>query len=312
MNSRGLSDWVTHWGQFLTHDMTLIRTSAESNRLSTGAVGDFNIRVTDPTDPLSPGPIPFDRSVFDPASGDGSIEDTSEGPQFVPRWQINSNTSYIDASNVYGSDAVTATSLRTMSRGKLITSAAGLLPGTDADGVFLAGDERINENLGLTAIHALFVREHNRLADLIATHDATLTDEQIYQRARRIVGAEMQAITYNEFLPAVIGDAAPRPDDFVYDADKCLHHYRLFNGGISLWSQHAVPDTRASKPGWLRCRGSGVGGSVDESEPPESASATCKPASQGHGEPVGTRKTTRKSWTKFATCWWARPVPLSH
>jgi len=217
VNARGLSDWVVHWGQFLTHDMSLIRTGAQFNNLSTGAVGDFSIPITDPNDPLGPGPIPFNRSDFDPNSGDGSMELTSQGFQFVPRWQINSNTSYIDASNVYGSDAATAASLRTMSGGKLITSAGGLLPGTDGGGFFLAGDERANENVGLTSIHALFVREHNRLADLIAANDGALTDEEIYQRVRKVVGAEMQAITYNEFLPAMIGGAAPVAEEFSYD-----------------------------------------------------------------------------------------------
>ena len=217
LNDRNLSDWVVHWGQFLTHDMSLIRTGAQFNTLSTGAVGDFSIPITDPTDPLGPGPIPFNRSEFDPTSGDGSMEITPQGLQFVPRWQINSNTSYIDASNVYGSDATTAASLRTMSGGKLITSAGGLLPGTNVSGFFVAGDERANENVGLTSIHALFVREHNRLADLIAANDGALTDEEIYQRARKIVGAEMQAITYNEFLPAMIGAAAPVAGNFSYD-----------------------------------------------------------------------------------------------
>ena len=104
-----------------------------------------------------------------------------------------------------------------MSGGKLITSAGGLLPGTGGGGFFLAGDERANENVGLTSIHALFVREHNRLADLIAANDGALTDEEIYQRARKVIGAEMQAITYNEFLPAMIGGAAPLAEDFSYD-----------------------------------------------------------------------------------------------
>ena len=216
-NARGLSDWVVHWGQFVTHDMSLIRTDSQFNSLSTGGVGDFSIPITDPNDPLGPGPIPFNRSEFDPNSGDGSLELTSQGFQLTPRWQINSNTSYIDASNVYGSDGTTAASLRTMSGGKLKTTAGGLLPHANGGGFFVAGDERANENVGLTSIHALFVREHNRLADLIASNDGSLSDEDIYQRARKIVGAEMQAITFNEFLPAMIGSAAPLAEDFSYD-----------------------------------------------------------------------------------------------
>ncbi len=217
LNSRNLSDWVVHWGQFLSHDMSLIRTGAEFNRLSNGLVGDFSIPILDPNDPLGPGSIPFNRSEFDPDSGDGSMELTPQGFQLTPRWQINRNSSYIDASNVYGSDASTASMLRTMSGGKLITSAGGLLPDVKANGFFVAGDERINENIGLTSIHALFVREHNRLADLISANDGSLTDEEIFQQARKVVGAEMQAITYNEFLPAMIGNAAPVAEDFAYD-----------------------------------------------------------------------------------------------
>ena len=39
LNDRGLSDWAVHWGQFLTHDITLIETGAQYNTLSTGAIG---------------------------------------------------------------------------------------------------------------------------------------------------------------------------------------------------------------------------------------------------------------------------------
>src|SRR5207244_10146861 len=62
-----------------------------------------------------------------------------------------------------------------------------------------------------SAMHVLFVREHNRLANQIAASNPSLSDEEIYQRARRIVAAEMQAITYNEFLPALLGYGALSP-----------------------------------------------------------------------------------------------------
>lgn len=217
LNDRGLSDWVVHWGQFLTHDMTLIETGAAYDVLSTGATGDFGIAVTDPNDPLGPNPISFHRSAFDPTTGNGDLVVTPRGTIPIPRWQINANTSYIDASNVYGSNPTIADSLRTFADGKLSTSEGGLLPPVDSNHDFVAGDVRANENVGLTAIHALFVREHNRLADAIKNHDSTLDDNAIYQWARKIVGAEMQAITYREFLPALMGDGAPRAEDYVYD-----------------------------------------------------------------------------------------------
>jgi hypothetical protein len=75
-----------------------------------------------------------------------------------------------------------------------------------ADGFFEAGDIRANEQAGLTAMHTLFMREHNRQARRIAARWPTLIDEQIYVRARQHVGALMQKITYDEFLPALMGE----------------------------------------------------------------------------------------------------------
>jgi hypothetical protein len=110
----------------------------------------------------------------------------------------------------------TADSLRAPG-GKLATSGGGLLPPTNDEG-FIAGDIRANENVGLTSTHALFVREHNRLAVRIKDYDGDLSDDEVYQWARKIVGAEMQAITYREFLPALMGaEDAPSPDDYAYD-----------------------------------------------------------------------------------------------
>ena len=97
-NARGISDWAVHWGQFITHDVSLIDTGAGYDVLSTGATGDFRIPITDPTDPLGPNPIPFNRSAFDPTTGNGKVIVTPRGIIPIPRWQINSNTSYIDAS----------------------------------------------------------------------------------------------------------------------------------------------------------------------------------------------------------------------
>jgi peroxidase len=217
-NDRGLSDWVVQWGQFLTHDMSLISTSSAANTLSTGGVGNFSIPITMPGDVLGPKPIAFNRSIFDPTSGNGDVVHTPRGTVPIPRWQYNANTSYLDASQIYGSDQATASALRTFADGKLATSAGGLLPPTDVNGMFVAGDTRANENTSLSATHALFVREHNRLAGLIRTHDALLTDEEIYQWARKIVGAEVQAITYREFLPAIMGSSAPAAADYFYDS----------------------------------------------------------------------------------------------
>ncbi len=72
--------------------------------------------------------------------------------------------------------------------------------GTNA---YVAGDIRANEHTALLSMHTLFVREHNRLADLIAADNPALTADKVFDRARKIVGGELQAITYNQFLPAI-------------------------------------------------------------------------------------------------------------
>ena len=66
-------------------------------------------------------------------------------------------------------------------------------------GAVVAGDVRANENTGLTAIQTLFAREHNRIADALPSK---LAPETRFQIARLVVGAEIQYITYKEFLPA--------------------------------------------------------------------------------------------------------------
>jgi hypothetical protein len=217
LNNRGLSDWAWAWGQFLDHDIDLTSSGAEH--------GTAHIPIMESADPLGPNPINFARSNY--ANFTGYPDN--------PRQQVNEITAFIDASNVYGSDVVRANALRTFDGGKLKTSDGNLLPfnteglsnegGTSAS-FFLAGDKRANEQVGLTALHTLFVREHNRLADRIKRHYLDADDEFIYQLARKIVGAEMQIITYKEYLPALMGPMAPTLDD-------CNDYDDTINAGIT-------------------------------------------------------------------------------
>ncbi|WP_231740008.1 peroxidase family protein [Thalassoglobus polymorphus] len=196
-NARGMSNWTWAWGQFLDHDIDLTET-ASSN-------GTADIEIEDDDDPLGPSPIAFDRSDF--ASGTGLPG--------VPREQVNSITSFIDASNVYGSNETRSAMIREFSGGRLRTSDGDMppindvgLPNAGAPGGFLVGDIRGNENVVLTSLHTLFIREHNRLCHLIELLDPDASDEQIYQLARKIVQAELQQISYNEFIPALLGEGA--------------------------------------------------------------------------------------------------------
>ena len=75
---------------------------------------------------------------------------------------------------------------RTLSAGLLKTSsinAEDYLP--KLDGEYAAGDVRARENPGLSSLHTIFVREHNRIASTLAAMDSSLSDEELYQRCRR-------------------------------------------------------------------------------------------------------------------------------
>lgn len=169
--SRGgsrLSDMAWQWGQFLDHDIDLTEANGSTE----------NIPTAD-DDPLAPF-IPFERSR---ASGGE---------------QVNSITACIDGSAVYGSDETRASALRSFEGGKLKMSEGNLLAfntgglenaGGGGSVFFIAGDVRANEQLGLAAMHTLWAREHNRLCDAIAEKYDDASEEDIYQLARKIVGA---------------------------------------------------------------------------------------------------------------------------
>ena len=129
------------------------------------------------------------------------------------REHINRITHYIDASMIYGSNEETEMALRSFSGGLLKTTGPGKgdLPfstknNSRGDTLFMAGDERVNEHTGLVVIQTLFHREHNRIAIELSKINPCWEDEQLYQEARKVMGAIIQIITYKEYLPALYGD----------------------------------------------------------------------------------------------------------
>jgi hypothetical protein len=220
VSERRVSQWGWVWGQFLDHTF--------GHRLETGQGAtpmDIPLSATDPLESFHTnlGAMAVNRSAVAPGTGTGLGN---------PRQQLNTLPSYIGASVVYGTTSDRLDWLRAGRRdgdprnnsaslllpdGYLPTRAArgnpATAPPTDVDGrlaadpeqAVVAGDARANENIALTALQTLFAREHNRIVSLLP---ARLSEEDKFQIARRVVIAEQQYITYQEFLPAV-GVALP-------------------------------------------------------------------------------------------------------
>ena len=75
------------------------------------------------------------------------------------------------------------------------------------------GDARVNEQVGLTAIHTVFHRYHNVLEDALYALHPDWKGEELFQEARHINIAIWQNIVYAEYLPVVVGPEAMRKYD---------------------------------------------------------------------------------------------------
>lgn len=209
-SERGVTQWGTVWGQFVDHNI--------GHRDENGTTSNLPFNSTDPLESFinDLGYIPFARSAAAPGTGVTNA-----------RQHINTQTAYLDAEAVYG---ITDTRLDWLRNGSLdgnpdnnsgtMMLPSNYLPRRDARGnpagaptmamdgrlladpnsAVVAGDVRANENVTLTGVQTLFAREHNRI---VAALPSWVSQEDKYQLARAVVIAEIQYITYNEFLPAM-------------------------------------------------------------------------------------------------------------
>ena len=53
-------------------------------------------------------------------------------------------------------------------------------------------------------MHTLWLRQHNRIVKQLSLINKWGA-ERLFQETRKIVGAQLQVITYNEFLPLILG-----------------------------------------------------------------------------------------------------------
>uniref|UniRef100_A0A674NMP3 Peroxidasin n=1 Tax=Takifugu rubripes TaxID=31033 RepID=A0A674NMP3_TAKRU len=235
-------DRYTHmlmqWGQFLDHDLDATVAALSQSRFSDGHLC-TQVCTNDP--PCFPIQFPpndprqlrtgahcmfFVRSS--PVCGSGMTSLLMNS--VYPREQINQLTSYIDASNVYGSSRHESEEIRDLAsqrgllrQGIIQRTGKPLLPfatGPPTECMrdenespipcFLAGDHRANEQLGLTAMHTVWFREHNRIATELLRLNPHWDGDTIYHEARKIVGAQMQHVTYSHWLPKILGEAGMR------------------------------------------------------------------------------------------------------
>jgi len=163
-----------------------------------------------------------------------------------PREQINGITAFVDGSNIYGSADDENAKLREVrsskeeegrrvvrfSSAELKSNGSDLpsrsqcgfhIPATGAEGPddLVSGDVRASEQPALSSLHTLFLNEHNRIvralrplitgdayASILQNMRAAEREDLIFQLARRMVAAELQQITYKEYLPLILGKAA--------------------------------------------------------------------------------------------------------
>ncbi|KAL1211305.1 Alpha-dioxygenase 1 [Cardamine amara subsp. amara] len=106
---------------------------------------------------------------------------------------LNIRTPWWDSSVIYGSNSKTLDRVRTYKDGKLkISEETGLLLHDD-DGIAIAGDIR-NSWGGVSALQALFIKEHNAVCDALKKENKDLEDEDLYRYARLVTSAVIAKI----------------------------------------------------------------------------------------------------------------------
>lgn len=245
LHDHAITIMTVAWGQAIDHDMTL---TAETKEPNTKKDPECCKHRGPPHPECLPIHIP-DEDPFYSLFGQKcisvvrSVPGVRYGCKLGPRSQINQVTSYIDANWVYGADNDHAKSIRLTRHGlmkslpvfreygmkdllplKLVEPEEGCIRPNKDVYCFDAGDTRVNEQLVLAVVHTMMMREHNRIAMELYRHNPHWDDEKLYHEARHIIAAVVQHITYNEFLPMVLGK------DVMNKYGLILEKHGYFNG----------------------------------------------------------------------------------
>uniref|UniRef100_A0A8C6SNJ6 Myeloid-specific peroxidase n=1 Tax=Neogobius melanostomus TaxID=47308 RepID=A0A8C6SNJ6_9GOBI len=241
VNDTEYTHMVTLFGQWNDHDLTFTPFSPSIRSFSNGINCDESCERTEPCIPIPIPPgdprlptgkdscIPAFRSA--PTCGTG-FSAYNFGGEPKKREQMNALTAFLDLGQVYGSEEKLALFLRdTNSDTGLMRvntefrdNNRELLPFTNMEmnmcatrkrvtndtnatevPCFIAGDVRVDENIALTSLHTLFVREHNRVARALKRINPQWDSETLYQESRKILGAYTQVFVFRDYLPHIVG-----------------------------------------------------------------------------------------------------------
>lgn len=215
------------WSQFIFHDLVhtpISRTIHSKEAISCCDSSGRHLKPRYIYPSCMAISVPYDDPVYGPKSVDcmdyvRSVTTFRGDCTFGPAEQMNQATHFLDGSHIYGTNSQDAAALREKTGGLLKTTTIDneeLLPLVAepdkkcliqqmSDACFATGDVRANLHPGLTSLHTLMVREHNRIAKALANLNPSWNSDKLYHEARRIVVAELQHITYNHWLPALTG-----------------------------------------------------------------------------------------------------------
>lgn len=250
---------LMQWGQMLDHDISIVPLATMYNT---------SIRCCNEKNPYEdcwPITIPQNDPVYNHSCMEFLRSDPMampDGKVARPRQLYNAVTSFVDGSQIYGSDHERAAELRAnngtgaLMKTKLYKGKERLPEGkptacirTQPDHFCaLAGDNRVNQHPGLTSIQTLFVKEHNRLVrELVRAYlyrqgapyaesnvQAFLNSapaelqNRIYFTIRKVVGASWAHGVYSEWLPLILG-----PD--------MMSKYRLWSGSYIRYDPSVDP-----------------------------------------------------------------------
>ncbi|PIO62261.1 heme peroxidase, partial [Teladorsagia circumcincta] len=206
------------YGQFIAHDVVSMPASTGDNGSPLNCSPCNSSSVSPDCMPIQ---VP-DGDKFFPSSQCIRFARALNGQRTIgERRQLNQISAYLDLSTVYGADECTARRVRSFENGTLrdFLLHGNVMPKSKSSKqqnpetcrsspefpCFLVGERRSAITPGMLTLHTIFLREHNKIAGEMQERRPEWDDEKVFQETRRILIAIFQHITYNEYLPIVIG-----------------------------------------------------------------------------------------------------------